>query len=62
MKMNNTGFKIIMDVEPEAEISAQHDQIWVGSYGNRELMNDTKRKMMEDAGWFEDEDSWSHFT
>lgn len=40
---------------------AGHDQIWCSEY-NGDQMHDYELKMMEKMGWFEDEESWSHFT
>ena len=61
MELSNKGLKIIAKYEPDAHIEPGHDQIWVGSY-LPEKMTDEERKIMEDDGWFEAEESWSHFT
>ena len=54
------GLDIIEKYEPDADFAAQHDQIWCGEYSPA-LMTKEDKKYMEELGWFEDEDSWSHF-
>lgn len=55
------GLQIITKYEPGAEISAQHDQIYAGSYQPKKLTK-AEREEMEHAGWFGEEESWTHFT
>lgn len=62
IKINNRGFEIIKKYEPEAELEPAHDQIYVGHYSTREQMTPEEQKEMETLNWFEDEESWSHFT
>jgi len=61
MTVNNRGLKLIEKYEPDARIEPGHDQIWVGSYAP-EKMTGEELMIMQDDGWFEDEESWSYFT
>lgn len=62
MKINDRGFEIIKKYEPDANLEPAHDQIFVGDYATSEKMTEEERKEMEELGWFEDCESWSHFT
>ena len=63
MKLNDRGLEIIRKYNPEADIEPAHDQIFVGDYETSfSQMTEEEKKIMEDEGWFEDEESWSHFT
>lgn len=57
------GLIIINKYTTEKYLSAEHDQIWFGSYEETigKMTIDEKTKL-EESDWFEDEDSWSHFT
>mgnify|MGYP003434705516 CR=1 FL=1 len=62
MNISDKGFEIIRKYEPDAHIEPAHDQIFVGDYATSEKMTEEERKEMEELGWFEESDSWSHFT
>ncbi len=56
------GLQILARHDEVLECSFEHDQMWVSNF------NRTVGKMSEDevwemarAGWFEDENSWSHW-
>lgn len=51
------GIQIILKYG-KGEICAEHDQLWIG-HSIRVSKEDAKA--LEDLGWFEDSDSWSHF-
>lgn len=55
------GLQIIMKAEPDANVDAQHDQIYVGAY-DPDKMSEEDRAKLDATGWFESEHSWSHFT
>jgi hypothetical protein len=53
---------IIAKYEPEAELYAQHDQIWFGEYEEiKNKMTVEELKILEDCSWVEDEGAWSTF-
>lgn len=59
------GMTIILKYQPDASMSAEHDEIYFGDYAETfRQMNKEERQKMDDLGWFEVEesDSWGHFT
>lgn len=57
------GLSLLMQFSDNIECRCEHDRIWAGNF------RETVKKMGEGAvtsmaqlGWFEDEESWSHFT
>lgn len=57
------GMNLIAKYEPDATCSAKHDVLYFGSYEDTYLqMTEEERKQMEEWGWFEEEESWTHFT
>ena len=56
------GLAIIAKYEPNADVAAEHDILYVGSIATREQMTEGERTRMEELGWREDTDSWAHFT
>lgn len=54
------GMNLIAKYEPDADMHAEHDQIWFGSY-RPDLMTEEERQQMERWGWREDCDSWSRY-
>jgi len=54
-----TSVTKILEHDPEAEIVAEHDQIWIGSVDK--LPADVWAEL-EELGWFQDCESCSHFT
>ena len=61
MKINNIGLDIIKKYQPEAEILAENDQIYVGVYKKNEMTKDDL-KILDDTGWYPDneDECWSH--
>lgn len=55
-----TALEIITRHDSGASVYAEHDQIWVGD-SDLPLTPD-ERAVLDGLGWFEDEDSWTHFT
>lgn len=55
------GLTIITKYEPGAQVSAEHDELCAGEY-NVKAMTKEDRKRMKAMGWFEQYDSWCHFT
>ena len=55
------GMNIIAKYEPEAHMYAGHDQIWFGRYIPEEMSVEDEDRLKLELGWFEAEDSWSHF-
>jgi len=60
------GLKIIFRYASAEELidhcfQAEHDQIWCCSYSG-DKMTEGELSIMNDFGWFEDEDAWSMFT
>ena len=55
------GLKIIEKYEPDFDTCAEHDIIFAGNYAPELLTEDEKIKM-EELNWFEQEESWAHFT
>ena len=55
-----SGMNLIAKYEPDADIHAEHDIICFGRY-QPDLMTKEERGQMERWGWFEDEESWSHY-
>jgi len=49
---------LIAKSQPESTICAEHDQIWVGGVEGADQQD---RDRLEKLGWFESEESWSHF-
>lgn len=63
--MNNilAGMQILAKYNPDFEVAAQHDQIWIGP-GLIQVSSEDK-KILEDLNWFVDseiDESWTHFT
>lgn len=54
------GMNLIAKYEPDADMHAEHDQIWFGEYRPEE-MTEAEREKMKRLGWFVDAESWSHF-
>lgn len=54
------GMAIIVKYEPQAELAAEHDQIWFGEY-QPDRLTDDERETMKKLGWFENQESWSRF-
>ena len=42
------------------DLAADHEQIWIGGPELKD-MSEEDQKAVDKLGWFEDEDSWSHF-
>jgi len=55
------GLKIIEKYEPNFDTACEHDTLYAGNYAPEKLTED-ERKKMEELGWFEQEESWTHFT
>lgn len=50
------------DSDEELHVSFEHDQIWLGNFAQTvKKMDRATVNRMGKLGWFEDEDSWSHF-
>ena len=60
MKNILEGLKIIEKYDASSDFCAEHDQVFCGSYDLP--MTDEDKEKMDELGWFEDDDSWSHFT
>jgi len=43
----------------DLDFRAEHDQVWAGDYHRTPL---AARVLLEEDGWFEDCESWSHYT
>jgi len=56
------GLGIILKYEPGADVCAQHDILYVGNYESRERMTSEDIKTLENDRWFQQEESWAHFT
>ena len=54
------GLNIIVRTQPEAEIDAQHDEIFAEKY-LPSLLTEEERAQMEAMGWSESCGSWHHF-
>lgn len=55
------GMQIIAKYDPQFDMCAEHDQIWVGH--DVEVSEEDKKRLL-DLNWFQDsdaDDSWSHF-
>lgn len=52
------GLTIINEHDPDTDFCADHDQIWCGDI--RKFPADAKNQL-ENLGWFDNENSWSHF-
>lgn len=50
------GFEILRSYG-QVELAVAHDQLWAGETD----VTENDRAELEALGWFEDEDSWSHF-
>lgn len=48
--------------DTDLDMAAEHDQIWFGAFNLVEKMTEDEVLTMHAWGWFEAEDSWSHFT
>lgn len=57
------GFAILMQFSDNIECHCEHDQLWTGNFEEIvEKMGEGAVESMAVLGWFEDEESWSHFT
>lgn len=57
------GMQLLAKYKPDFEVSAQHDQIWVGP--EYILVSAEDAKNLYDLGWFVDsaiDNSWTHLT
>jgi hypothetical protein len=52
------GLALIMKYSPDSVLVTADDQLWCGA-GVK--MNNVDVQRMKDWGWFEDEESWSHY-
>lgn len=56
------GMQIISRYLEHEEDAFEHDQIWYGGFTETiEKMTEQEVKELRRLGWFESEDSWSHF-
>ena len=56
------GMKVLVSAGIEIDIQAEHDQYWVAGFEESlELLNEEDVTLLNRYGFFEDEDSWSHF-
>lgn len=54
------GLNILAKYYPSDEFAAAHDQIWYAPYEPEKISSEDLQRL-EDLGWFESDDSWSHF-
>lgn len=52
------GLALISGYDQNADFACDHDQLWFGDY---ERVPNHEHPILESWGWFESEDSWSHF-
>lgn len=64
MKRVFEGMQLILSVEPDALLSAEHDEIWAGGEVSYSKMTAEQKNRMEELGWTWDGpfSSWHHFT
>lgn len=55
------GIALIRKYEPSADIAAEHDVLYFGSYGTVYQMTTIEQQQMEAWHWHESYDSWAHF-
>lgn len=57
------GLVILMEFSDDIPCSFEHDQAWCGDFeATVEKMGLLAVESMARLGWFEDEESWSHFS
>lgn len=57
------GLAILMTVSDDVEVRVGHDQIWAEDFeATVTKMSEAQVREMALLGWFEGEDSWTHFT
>ncbi len=54
------GIEIILSVQPETDFCAEHDIIYFGSYTPEDFTPE-QLKELDELGWREEVDSWSHY-
>lgn len=53
------GLQIVLKYDDgDGEVAVGHDQMWIGA---GVTVSDEDKNRLKDMGWFEDEESWSHF-
>lgn len=57
----NKGLLLILKREPDAELSACIEQIYLGNYDS-DIYSKEDRKLLKSLSWFEEYNNWSHFT
>lgn len=55
------GIALIRKYEPHADIAAEHDVLYFGSYATVDQMTAAEQQQMEAWHWHEDSDSCAHF-
>jgi len=57
------GFVILMQFSDDIECNCEYDRLWAGNFEETvKKMGEGDVTSMAQLGWFEDEESWSHFT
>jgi hypothetical protein len=61
------GLQILYKYNINLELHSEHDQLWAGGKDMSQeemckLMSEEDIKRMDELDWFDDEDSWSHWT
>lgn len=58
------GALLILERDPQSDIVAEHDQIWVGHERGRDTWTAEEQTLLDELGffWEEDVESWSFLT
>lgn len=57
------GIAIVLKYEPDASISCEHDEMWIGEYETTfNKMTNQEKDIMKKSGWSENEGSWHTYT
>jgi hypothetical protein len=55
------GINLILKYESDATFATEHDEIFFGSADVKEAMTPEELILLEEWGWFEDQDSMKHY-